>query len=70
MKNAINWFEIPVKNFDKAKNFYETIFGADIANDGSNGNEIGFLSGRICKLAVLVDVSFRVKDMNRHQKVP
>ena len=28
MKNAINWFEIPVKNFDKAKKFYETILGA------------------------------------------
>jgi predicted enzyme related to lactoylglutathione lyase len=28
MKNAINWFEIPVKNFDKAKTFYETILGS------------------------------------------
>ncbi|MCB0649290.1 MAG: VOC family protein [Saprospiraceae bacterium] len=25
MKNALNWFEIPVKNFDKAKSFYEEI---------------------------------------------
>ena len=25
MKNAINWFEIPVKNFNRAKKFYETI---------------------------------------------
>jgi uncharacterized protein len=24
--NAINWFEIPVKNIDRAKKFYETIF--------------------------------------------
>ena len=30
MKNAINWFEIPVKNFDNAKKFYETILGADM----------------------------------------
>lgn len=30
MKNAINWFEIPVKNFDKAKKFYEAILGADM----------------------------------------
>ena len=30
MKNAINWFEIPVKNFDRAKKFYETIMGAEI----------------------------------------
>lgn len=28
MKNAINWFEIPVKDFDNAKLFYETILGA------------------------------------------
>lgn len=27
MANAINWFEIPVKNFNRAKTFYETIFG-------------------------------------------
>ena len=30
MKNAINWFEIPVKNFEKAKKFYETILSADM----------------------------------------
>ncbi len=25
MKNAINWFEIPVTNFKRAKSFYQTI---------------------------------------------
>ncbi|MBK8956800.1 MAG: VOC family protein [Saprospiraceae bacterium] len=30
MKNAINWFEIPVKKFDRAKKFYETILDASI----------------------------------------
>lgn len=30
MKNAINWFEIPVKNFERGKKFYSTIFGEDI----------------------------------------
>jgi predicted enzyme related to lactoylglutathione lyase len=30
MKNAINWFEIPVKNFDRAKKFYEQLMGAEI----------------------------------------
>lgn len=30
MANAINWFEIPVKNFNKAKSFYETTLGADM----------------------------------------
>lgn len=31
MKNSINWFEIPVKNFDRAKKFYSTIMGAEVA---------------------------------------
>ena len=27
MASAINWFEIPVKDFNRAKTFYETILG-------------------------------------------
>lgn len=27
MKNAINWFEIPTTDLDRATKFYETIFG-------------------------------------------
>ena len=30
MKNAINWFEIPVKNFEKSKAFYETLFESEM----------------------------------------
>jgi predicted enzyme related to lactoylglutathione lyase len=30
MANAINWFEIPAKNFDRAKSFYETVLGIKI----------------------------------------
>jgi len=30
MKNAINWFEIPVKDFGRAKKFYETLFGSPV----------------------------------------
>jgi len=30
MVNAVNWFEIPVKNFSKAKTFYEALFGETI----------------------------------------
>ncbi|MBI3587487.1 MAG: VOC family protein [Ignavibacteriales bacterium] len=30
MKNAVNWFEIPVKNFERGKKFYSTIFGEEI----------------------------------------
>ena len=28
MKNAINWFEIPAKNFERAKGFYEAVLDA------------------------------------------
>lgn len=30
MTNAINWFEIPVTDFERAKKFYETLFDAKI----------------------------------------
>lgn len=30
MKNSVNWFEIPVKNFDRAKKFYGTLLNAEI----------------------------------------
>lgn len=30
MKNALNWFEIPVKNYARAKAFYETILDVKI----------------------------------------
>ena len=31
MANAINWFEIPVNNFDKAKDFYEKVFNSELS---------------------------------------
>lgn len=30
MTNAINWFEIPVKNFKRAKKFYEALLDAPV----------------------------------------
>ncbi len=30
MAHAINWFEVPVKNFDRAKTFYEAILGSEM----------------------------------------
>ncbi len=30
MTNAINWFEIPVANYERAKKFYSTILGAEL----------------------------------------
>lgn len=36
--NPVNWFEIPVKDMERAKRFYETVFGVECAM-----NEIGSL---------------------------
>ncbi|MCB0705261.1 MAG: VOC family protein [Saprospiraceae bacterium] len=30
MKNAINWFEIPAQNFERAKSFYEQVLQAEL----------------------------------------
>ena len=30
MKNAVNWFEIPVKDYSRAKQFYETVMDSKI----------------------------------------
>jgi len=30
MKNAINWFEIPVNDYERAKKFYSQVIGMDI----------------------------------------
>ncbi|NNF21016.1 MAG: VOC family protein [Saprospiraceae bacterium] len=30
MKNAINWFELPATNFERAKGFYSKVMGADL----------------------------------------
>lgn len=33
--NAINWFEIPVADFSRARRFYETIMGCELKLDES-----------------------------------
>lgn len=30
MKNAVNWFEIPVTNYERAKEFYNHVMGVEI----------------------------------------
>lgn len=30
-KNVVGWFEIPVKDMDRAKKFYETVFGFELS---------------------------------------
>ncbi len=43
MTNAINWFEIPVTDFDRAKKFYETILGVEIIEMPFPGGKYGML---------------------------
>ena len=42
MKHAINWFEIPVKNFEQSKSFYETVFGAEMQTMQAMGMKSAF----------------------------
>ncbi|WP_298904750.1 VOC family protein [uncultured Psychroserpens sp.] len=32
MKNAVNWFEIPVKDYERAKQFYATVMDSKITD--------------------------------------
>ncbi len=44
MANAINWFEIPVKNFNKAKSFYETVLGSEMQPMDAMGMRSAFFA--------------------------
>jgi predicted enzyme related to lactoylglutathione lyase len=41
--NALNWFEIPVSNFDRAKKFYESIFDYQMPENQMGPARMGFL---------------------------
>ena len=43
MANAINWFEIPAENFDRAKKFYGSIFNEDLQVQEIQGIQMAFL---------------------------
>lgn len=44
MTNAINWFEIPVKDFKRAKQFYSTLFGKEVEEmETPDGTKYGVL---------------------------
>lgn len=56
--NALNWFEIPVTDFDRAKKFYETIFSYQMPENMMGEVRMGFflydfhnqkVGGAICK---------------------
>jgi uncharacterized protein len=42
--NAINWFEIPVTDFARAKAFYEAVLGRPIETMNMGPSTMGFLS--------------------------
>ena len=41
--NALNWFEIPVSDFERAKKFYETIFDYQMPENQMGLARMGFL---------------------------
>jgi predicted enzyme related to lactoylglutathione lyase len=56
--NTLNWFEVPVTDFGRAKKFYETIFGIEISTMEYGGFKMGMfpsepgngkLSGALCE---------------------
>ncbi len=55
LNNIINWFEIPVSDFERAKKFYETILNISMTTTHNSGYSMGFfpnvenkVSGAIC----------------------
>jgi hypothetical protein len=40
--HALNWFEIPVTDFDRAKKFYETIFAYQMPENQMGPTRMGF----------------------------
>jgi uncharacterized protein len=40
--NALNWFEIPVTDFNRAKRFYETIFSYEMPEAMMGTTQMGF----------------------------
>ncbi len=45
MTNSINWFEIPVKNFERAKTFYSVLFDAEVQEMPHPSLKYGILPG-------------------------
>lgn len=43
LQNALNWFEIPVTDFNRAKQFYETIFDFQMPESQMGPARMGFL---------------------------
>jgi len=55
MANVVNWFEIPVQDFDRAKDFYSNVLGSELHIEDVMGTKMGFsntqgegVGGAIC----------------------
>ena len=60
MTNALNWFEIPVDDFDRAKMFYERLFGDEMPEMQMGPARMGFFpydqaAGKVGGAIVKVD---------------
>ncbi len=44
MANVINWFEIPVNDFDRAKDFYTKVLGSELHIEEIMGTKMGFFN--------------------------
>jgi predicted enzyme related to lactoylglutathione lyase len=44
MRHAVNWFEIPSQNFERAVTFYDTIFASPLSRGEFMGIPHGFFS--------------------------
>ena len=40
--NPVNWFEIPVSDLGRAKKFYESVFGAELAENEMGPNKMAW----------------------------
>lgn len=45
MAHSINWFEIPVTDFERARKFYSELFGKDLHTEKMGEYNMGFFSG-------------------------
>lgn len=43
MANAINWFEIPAQDFDRAKDFYSNVLAGELHVEEMMGTKMAFL---------------------------
>lgn len=43
MTNAVNWFEIPVKDFNRAKTFYSTVLAKEVIDAPMEGMKYAML---------------------------